>query len=161
MRRMKSICRCFVSKCSDIKSVLAIKAKLSLSVLHTHRKNVFVIANMGLWFNDRNAFSRSLDSSLNWLNDIGSVKAFNNKVFWHETMSQHWPNQDQNGYFNLELGKEHKFHINDSKWRESPSQFHVPGCCVSIDNLSEEAGEQMQKASWVWVRVDSIRRKHV
>lgn len=56
-------------------------------------------------FNDELHLEHSIDASLRWLEGIATLPGFKNKVFWHETMSQHWPNPIKNGYFDVELGK--------------------------------------------------------
>ena len=42
------------------------------------------------------------------------------------------------GYFDLEKGKAQKIAMNDPKWLDDPVAFHVPGCCVAIQNKSHE-----------------------
>ncbi len=52
---------------------------------------------------------------------------------------QHWPHRNRTGYFDLELGKVKKLALADPKWTEDPTRFHVPGCCVEIEDFSAEA----------------------
>ena len=115
-----------------------IARKILKDINFVNKKNMFIVANAGLWFNDRKQFSRSVDSMLNWLSDVASTPGFRNVVYWHETMAQHWPNELKNGYFDLALGKIHKEKMNDTKWKEDPVLYQVPGCCVNIEDKREE-----------------------
>ncbi len=48
------------------------------------KKNMFIVANAGLWFNDKKQFVRSVDPMLNWLSDVATTPGFRNIVYWHE-----------------------------------------------------------------------------
>lgn len=50
-------------------------------------KNMFIVANFGLWFNSKKYFQKTTSPALRWLNDIAMIPQFKNKVYWHETMS--------------------------------------------------------------------------
>jgi hypothetical protein len=103
------------------------------------KRNVFIVANMGLWYNDPQYLEETIVPVLDWLNTVASNKAFNNLIFWQETMSQHWPNNYGSGYFDKDLGFYHKRRVLDKLDENSdPMQFHVPGCCSVISNKSAE-----------------------
>jgi hypothetical protein len=69
--------------------------EVAKGVLHSinfeEGKNMFVIANFGLWFNSKRYFQKTSSPSLRWLNDIPKIEQFKNRVFWHETMSEYHP----------------------------------------------------------------------
>ena len=62
-------------------------------------RGVFVLANVGLWYNDDELFDKIIPAILDWLKDVANEPGVQNIVTWHETMSQHWPNLIGSGYF--------------------------------------------------------------
>jgi len=68
-------------------------ARLVVEKLNSEGKNLFIIANMGLWYNDRWKLEDDAPFVLDWLASLSRSKTNKNYVFWHETMSQHWPNE--------------------------------------------------------------------
>jgi hypothetical protein len=50
------------------------------------KQNVLVVANIGLWYNTPDSFSKAAPPILDWLVNISRVEGFNNTVAWHETM---------------------------------------------------------------------------
>lgn len=114
-------------------------ARRTVKKLNSDGKSLFIVANMGLWYNDRVKLENSVDMVLDWLLEVSQVAYPKNYVFWHETMSQHWPNTNDNGYFDKELGILHKKKFDQIKNAVDDRSFHVPGCCVAIKNNSIEA----------------------
>jgi hypothetical protein len=92
-------------------------------------RGVFVLANMGLWYNDQSAYSPAVAPLFRWLADVsdrtgagagagtgakddpdgskggkekgggGGGGKYRNVVLWQETMAQHWPNEIGSGYY--------------------------------------------------------------
>lgn len=56
-------------------------------------QRVFVIANMGLWFNDQSLYMQNIPPIVEWLKSVSEYK-FNdsrrNIVAWHESLHQHY-----------------------------------------------------------------------
>ena len=77
-------------------------------IVSVRKKNVVVVANMGLWYNDKRlggehveihdktVFVDALPHILDWLQSLSSNKDRNNIIAWHETMSQHWKSDSGN-----------------------------------------------------------------
>lgn len=127
-------------------------ARTLINKFNAEGRGVYVLANLGLWYNEEAPFQAVLPRVFHWLATVaestaggtggggtggeggGTVK---NIVQWHETMSQHWPNEIGSGYYYRPFGKEvmHNrtmqgvMHINETDWQ-------VPGCCVSITNTT-------------------------
>jgi hypothetical protein len=59
---------------------------------------VYVIANIGVFYNSREKFRYDLKTFLDWLNELGNDPKHKNQVFYRETTAQHW-NHTENGYY--------------------------------------------------------------
>jgi hypothetical protein len=82
-------------------------AKLFIEdIMESKNQSVLMIANTGLWFNTVEAFTEVMPGILEWLYRLNTMINRRNKVFWHETVSQHWMSVDNSGFFFLK-----KFYI--------------------------------------------------
>ena len=59
---------------------------LTTTLMVEKKRNVLVVANIGLWYNTPDSFSMAAPPILDWLVNISRVEGFNNTVAWHETM---------------------------------------------------------------------------
>jgi hypothetical protein len=59
---------------------------------------VFIIANLGVFYNSREKFRHEIPTFLEWLNDLGSDSQSHNIIHYRETAAQHW-NHTGNGYY--------------------------------------------------------------
>jgi len=103
-------------------------------------RGVFVLANLGLWYNDEKPFQDALPGVFRWLSSVadetlgGKVK---NVVRWHETMAQHWPNEIGSGYYYRPFSKDVQANRTEQGVMHIKAQdWQVPGCCVSITNTT-------------------------
>jgi hypothetical protein len=116
-----------------------------------YKNSVFVIANLGLWYNDVEKYSRVMPGMLAWLQtvakpinatDIAHNAQYNikNTVVWHETYAQHWINPWNTGYFAKPQSEfqESQWMVVDM-WNMSAKEFIVPWCCSPITNTSRGA----------------------
>ncbi len=105
------------------------------------QKRVFVLANMGLWFNDEESLTKATPGVLDWLRRVSEISVNNlpNVVAWHETLHQHYENEFGNGYYFKHLVEQ-----KEELWRNGTidfnnldlSKWHDPMCCQSINNFS-------------------------
>lgn len=105
------------------------------SILNT--SNVAIIANMGMWFNDVEYYKSMVPPVLDWLLGIAKTPGRNNIVAWHESVMQHWRNEDGSGYYSKAetiLQQESIPTTNFSTY--SDENFMVPGCCSRVTNSS-------------------------
>jgi len=107
--------------------------------LNDQGRKVFVLANVGLWYNDDELFDRIIPGILDWLVTVAEETKVKNIVTWHETMSQHWPNTIGSGYFYKPYAE-----AKETGWGDGSvdiegmpiEDFQVPTCCTSITNTS-------------------------
>ena len=133
---------------------------------HEEKKNVMLIANMGLWFNDEVKFQFALTGMMNWLANVSDTTVggqVHNMVRWHETMSQHWPNNVGSGYYFKPM--EYGVVFADRTYNEtletvSAEEWQVPGCCVPITNTSRGCDWRNEYAEDELKRVQSGRSGH-
>jgi hypothetical protein len=70
---------------------------------------VIMVANMGLWYNNRLKYREEILPVLYWLNETAVTPNKLNSFGWRETTAQHF-NQTKNGYFRI--GPVYKNHRN-------------------------------------------------
>ena len=113
-------------------------------------RNVFIVANLGLWYNDEIPFEAAISNMISWLADVADETVngkIRNMVRWHETMAQHWPNREGSGYYYKPYSDEliysrfnslEDLNINNTKVLETVTldQWQVPGCCAEITNTT-------------------------
>jgi hypothetical protein len=78
------------------KSSSSVSSKLPAST--SSFRGVFIIANLGVFYNSREKFRHEIPSFLEWLNDLGSNSQAHNIIHYRETAAQHW-NHTGNGYY--------------------------------------------------------------
>lgn len=104
-------------------------------------KNVFVFANMGLWYNLPIEYGPILPVVFEWLTSVKKRPHFDNTIAWHETLRQHWSNRnDYSGNYDkneIYAASEALKAVNYSSY---PFQEFIGGlCCSKITNDSEAA----------------------
>jgi hypothetical protein len=107
------------------------------------KRRVFVIANMGLWFNQEDALEKSIPYVIDWLKDVSerTVNNLTNIVAWHETLHQHYDNDIGNGYYfkkMVEIEEKKRRDMNMNFSSININKWHDPFCCQSIRNFTEE-----------------------
>ena len=81
-------------------------------------RSVFMLTNMGLWYNEENDYLTALSNVLPWLLSVAQRNysssnsnnfgvRIKNVVAWHETLLQHWYNSYGTGYYNSYESKEY------------------------------------------------------
>jgi hypothetical protein len=106
------------------------------------KKNVFILANMGLWYNDEVSYLAALPPVLRWLLTIAQRKksfGLDNVIAWHETLRQHWFSAQADGYFSdSEVAGYVKKVWETANYSTIPLQdFVSPFSCAKISNLSD------------------------
>ena len=110
---------------------------LTARVMLEQRRNVLVVANIGLWYNTVESFQQAAPPILDWLVSISRAKGFNNVVAWHETMRQHWMNHIGSGYFDKVVVDdfENGWKNGSIDWfKDDVTRLQVPNCCHEITN---------------------------
>ena len=69
------------------KDIYSVAEKVLNKINFLEGKNMFIIANMGLWFNSKTLMTNRITPALQWLNGLSEIPNFKNHIFWHETMS--------------------------------------------------------------------------
>ena len=137
---------------------------------NNEHKNVFLIANMGLWYNDELPFESAITGMMDWLANVADENVggkVHNVVRWHETMAQHWPNEIGSGYYYRPKADElvySRFNnglttVNDTKVLAEVSldKWQVPGCCSPITNYTYGNDWRNEIAASVLKRVQNGR----
>lgn len=103
------------------------------------KRNVLVLANMGLWYNTESSLLEVIDPVLDWLVEVKQERDVKNVVLWHETMSQHWSNPIGSGYFYKPWADDQELSWTDGRVNISSlamEERQVPHCCTAIRNTS-------------------------
>ncbi len=114
-------------------------ARHIIKEINDNNQGVFILANLGLWYNDESKFEPVVVPLLDWLGRVASNTKVQNIVAWHETMHQHWPNSIGSGYFNKMVvdAQEDDWNSGRVDLKSLPlSEWQVPNCCVPISNTS-------------------------
>jgi hypothetical protein len=110
-------------------------------------RSVYILANIGLWYNDPDDYAAILPYLMDWFASLAKRSSqlpslsspIRNIVAWHETLRQHWQNtDDSSGQYIAQLIESHKRDV----WGENNLSF-VPlqsfageYCCSPIKNSS-------------------------
>jgi hypothetical protein len=108
-------------------------------------RSVFILANMGLWYNEEGGYLTAVKPVLDWLLSVGRRKisdhegnTFHNTMVWHETLRQHWYNSYQTGYYNsYESNQYMKNIIHTVNASTVPfEELASPFLCAKVTNVS-------------------------
>ena len=80
------------------------------NLIQQQKNGIVLIANIGLWYNDRRLYRREIFKLLDWLQAVHSRQIYadkHNLIGWRETTAQHF-DQTPNGYF--KIGPTYKHH---------------------------------------------------
>ena len=116
-------------------------SKIILEQLLNIHAGIILIANIGLWYNNRSIFNIEIIEVLNYLYSIKLNKTKQNTVFWRETTSQHF-DQTTNGYFRT--GPRYKLHrhcIPNGNYRWQPRD----GPDMKVDWRNEDVHRIFQR----------------
>ena len=115
-------------------------------------RNVLLVANMGLWYNEEDGgmehgeirskaeFQKALPTVLSWLADTANLAGRTNVVAWHETSAQHWRSASGSGYFDVKLVDAQEVEEPFKHPEMLPTHtMQLPNCCERITNASAEA----------------------
>mmetsp|Transcript_15303 Transcript_15303/g.20974 ORF Transcript_15303/g.20974 Transcript_15303/m.20974 type:complete len:279 (-) Transcript_15303:257-1093(-) len=112
-------------------------AQFIVDQLTASNRSVFIVANIGLWYNDLDLFNEVVPPVLQWLLEVARQPHRSNVVTWHETFSQHWINPTGSGYFSKGYAdlqeRQPAFklpHLVDA------FDYQVPTCCRHVTNTS-------------------------
>ena len=126
--------------------------------INAQGRNVLLITNLGMWYNDEDKFEIVLPHVFEWMRNISRVPDRKNVVAWQESVSQHWINPIGTGYFH----KPSADHQENTLWVNVTNipidQYNIPTCCAHITNTSHMADWRNDLARVYWSSREDWKR---